>query len=64
MFINYKIKTSNQKTLGLADINLFATGHNIFMVTRLIEGDPERKDFMTGFYPHMRTIKFGVKLGF
>ena len=64
IYINYKIKPKGQRISGLADINLFATGHNIFMVTKLIEGDPERKDFMRGFYPQMRTIKFGVKLAF
>lgn len=50
--------------MGLSNMLLYATGNNLLTFTKLIEGDPERKDFIYGFYPIMTTVKFGVKLIF
>jgi hypothetical protein len=43
---------------------IYASGNNLWTYTKLIEGDPERKDFQQGFYPQMATVKLGVKLVF
>jgi hypothetical protein len=43
---------------------VYATGNNLLTFTKLIEGDPERKDFQQGFYPIMLTAKLGIKLNF
>jgi hypothetical protein len=49
---------------GVSNLTVYATGNNLWTVTNLIEGDPERKDFQQGFYPQMTTLKFGVKVNF
>jgi hypothetical protein len=42
----------------------FVTANNIWTGTKLIEGDPERKDFNQGFYPQLASIKFAIKAAF
>jgi hypothetical protein len=49
---------------GVTNITVYATGNNLWTLTNLIEGDPERKDFQQGFYPQMTSLKFGVKVAF
>ena len=49
---------------GVSSMLVYATGNNLWTSTKLIEGDPERKDFQQGFYPQMTTVKFGLKLAF
>jgi hypothetical protein len=49
---------------GVSNLTVYATGNNLWTLTNLIEGDPERKDFNQGFYPLMSSIKFGVKVAF
>jgi hypothetical protein len=50
--------------LGISSLLLYATGNNLATFTKLIEGDPERKDFQQGFYPQMVSVRLGVKLAF
>lgn len=65
VYLGYNI---NSKTLtkiaGVSNLTIYATGNNLWTLTNLIEGDPERKDFQQGFYPQMTTVKFGVKVNF
>lgn len=49
---------------GVTNVTVYATGNNLWTLTNLIEGDPERKDFNQGFYPLMSSLKFGVKVAF
>ena len=49
---------------GVSNVTIYATGNNLWTLTNLIEGDPERKDFQDGFYPQMSSVKFGVKVAF
>ena len=49
---------------GVSNVLIYVTGNNLWTLTNLIEGDPERKDFQQGFYPQMSTFKVGVKLAF
>ncbi len=49
---------------GVSNIKVYATGNNLWTLTNLIEGDPERKDFQQGFYPQMTSVKFGVNVSF
>jgi hypothetical protein len=53
-----------KRVLGISDLNVYVTGNNLWTLTKLIEGDPERKDFEQGFYPQMTSLKFGVKFSF
>jgi len=52
------------RLMGVSNILIYATGNNLWTLTDLIEGDPERKDFQQGFYPQMTSVKFGVKVAF
>lgn len=65
VYAGYTFNTGALKQLvGISSLQVFATANNLLTFTRLIEGDPERKDFQRGFYPIMVTIKLGVKLSF
>jgi TonB-linked SusC/RagA family outer membrane protein len=52
------------KMIGVSSLSAYVTGNNLLTITKLLEGDPERKDFTQGFYPQMSSVKFGFKLGF
>ena len=63
--LGYNMKSKTLSRLaGVSNIKVYATGNNLWTVTNLIEGDPERKDFQQGFYPQMTSVKFGVQIGF
>lgn len=53
-----------KRLLGIQNFMVYATGNNLFTITDLIEGDPERKDFKRGFYPIMASAKIGLKFNF
>lgn len=65
VYMGYKFKSKTlEKATGVDNILLYATGNNLFTFTKLLEGDPERKDFLLGFYPQMSTYQIGLKLSF
>ena len=49
---------------GVSSVKVYGTANNLWTITNLIEGDPERKDFQQGFYPQMTSVKFGVQVAF
>ncbi|WP_266362963.1 SusC/RagA family TonB-linked outer membrane protein [Tellurirhabdus rosea] len=53
-----------KRVLGTSNLVFFVTANNIWTATKLIEGDPERKDFNQGFYPTMASIRFSLKAAF
>jgi TonB-linked SusC/RagA family outer membrane protein len=63
--VAYSIKSDFlAKTAKISGLQVYAAGTNLWTLTDLIEGDPERKDFQQGFYPQMTSVKFGVKMSF
>lgn len=65
VYAGYTIKPAFlQRSIGVSNVLLYATGNNLWTITNLIEGDPERKDFQQGFYPQMSSLKLGIKLAF
>ncbi len=64
VYVGYTFQPKWNKLPGLAGINVYATANNLFTLTNLIEGDPERKDFNKGYYPQMLSAKLGIKLSF
>lgn len=64
VYLSYTFNPKWSKLPGLTGIQVYASGNNLFTITSLIEGDPERKDFNKGFYPQMLSAKIGVKLNF
>ena len=65
LYLSYTFdgKTVN-KILGLKGLSVTATANNLFTLTDLIEGDPQRTSLAASYYPLMRTFKLGVKLDF
>lgn len=65
VYLGYTIKSKFlNKLAGVSNLILYASGNNLFTITDLIEGDPERKDFQQGFYPQLTTYKLGLKVAF
>jgi TonB-linked SusC/RagA family outer membrane protein len=65
VYLGYTFKTEFLKrAIGISSLSAYVTGNNLWTVTKLLEGDPERKDFTQGFYPQMSSVKFGMKIGF
>jgi len=65
VYIGYNFKPEFLKrTIGITNMSAYVTGNNLWTITNLIEGDPERKDFTQGFYPQLSSVKFGLKIGF
>ncbi len=65
IYASYKMSSKFLNRLaGVSAVEIYGTGNNLWTLTNLIEGDPERKDFQQGFYPQMTSVKFGVKVAF
>ncbi len=61
----YNIKSDFlARAAHITGMQVYVAGTNLWTLTSLIEGDPERKDFTQGFYPQMTSIKFGWKFSF
>ncbi len=65
IYFGYMFDTKSIKEkIGLSSLTLYVTGNNLFTFSDFVFGDPESTTFSTGGYPQMKTVKFGVKLGF
>ena len=65
IYLGYNFESSLLKHYaGVTNINVYATANDAITFTKLIEGDPERKDFQSGYYPQLSSFIFGVKLNF
>lgn len=65
VYLGYNMKPKYlKKMIGISAVTVYASGNNLFTLTNLLEGDPERKDFTRGFYPQMSTYKLGLKVSF
>lgn len=53
-----------KRVAGVAGLNIYASANNLLTFSKLIDADPERKNFDSGFYPLMITIKLGAKIVF
>ena len=63
--MGYTIKSPFLSTkAGISNFVVYASANNVYTFTKLIEGDPERKDFQQGFYPQLMTLKLGLKVVF
>ncbi len=65
IYLGYNFESSLLKHYaGVTNINVYASANDAITFTKLIEGDPERKDFQSGYYPQLSSFIFGVKLNF
>lgn len=65
VYAGYTFSPESLKQLaGISSFLVYISGNNLWTFTKLLEGDPERKDFQQGFYPQMSTFKAGVKFVF
>jgi len=53
-----------KRVAGVSGLNIYASANNLLTFTKLIDGDPERKNFDSGFYPLLITVKLGAKIVF
>lgn len=64
LYLGYTFRSKKLKSvLGLSSLNIYVTGNNLFHITSLPEGNPEKTNPFSG-YPLYRTVKLGVKIGF
>ncbi len=66
LFLGYTFKNVGalKRSLGISNLQVYASGSNLFTITPLIEGDPETTNFYQGYYPIMASFRLGVKVGF
>ncbi len=65
VYAGYTIHSKGLSNLaGIDNLLVYGMANNLFTITDLIEGDPERKDFQQGFYPPMMMFKLGLKVNF
>jgi hypothetical protein len=66
LYLGYTFQTVGilKTALGVENLQVYATGSNIFTITPLIEGDPEATNFYQGYYPQMSSYRLGIKVIF
>ncbi len=66
LFLGYTFSNVNflKNTLGISNLQVYASGSNLFTITPLVEGDPEATNFYQGYYPIMASFRLGVKVVF
>ena len=65
LYISYKFDGNRlRQVLGLRGLSITLTGNNLFTATSLIEGNPQRTELTSSYYPIMRTVRLGLKLDF
>jgi len=65
IYMGYTINSKYfERIAGISNLVVYGSANNVYTFTKLIEGDPERKDFQQGFYPQLMTLKLGIKVVF
>ena len=65
VYLAYKFDGKRlEDAIGVRGLSITLTGNNLFMFSDLIEGNPQRTELSSSYYPIMRTVKLGVKLDF
>ena len=65
LYLGYTFdKKALKSKIGLQSLTLYLTGNNLLYFTDLLSGNPEMTSFTLGAYPLMRTLQFGLKVGF
>ena len=63
--VSYRFKSKAlDRALGIRQIKVFFTGHNLLLFTELPTGDPESKIFDYGSYPQMASARLGLNIDF
>ena len=65
LYLGYTFdKNALKSKAGIRSLTLYLTGNNLLYFTDLLSGNPELTSFTLGAYPLMRTLQFGLKVGF
>lgn len=65
VYVGYNINSSKLKdNFGISNVVVYASGNNLATWTNLLEGDPEKTSFSSGYYPLMLTGTIGLKVTF
>lgn len=62
VYLAYKLKF--KKNAAIDGMSFTLTGNNLFTITNLLDGDPQRLHHQLWSYPSMATVKLGCKLSF
>jgi len=64
--LGYTFDTKSIKDkAGIGSLNVYLTGNNLFLISNFKEGNPERTTIgFSGYYPLMKTVQLGLKVGF
>lgn len=65
LYLGYKFDSKKlRNTMGIDAMTLSISCNNLFMITELIEGNPQMHNTATSYYPLMRTTKIGLNINF
>lgn len=66
LFLGYTFKNVGvlKSAIGISNLQVYASGSNLFTITPLVEGDPEATNFYQGYYPIMASFRLGAKIVF
>ena len=66
LFLGYTFKNVGvlKSAVGISNLQIYASGSNLFTITPLVEGDPEATNFYQGYYPIMASFRLGAKIVF
>ena len=66
LFLGYTFKNVGilKNAIGISNLQVYASGSNLFTITPLVEGDPEATNFYQGYYPIMASFRLGIKFAF
>jgi len=66
LFLGYTFKNVGvlKNAIGVSNLQVYASGSNLFTITPLVEGDPEATNFYQGYYPIMASFRLGIKVAF
>lgn len=62
--IGYTIPATITKKVGIERIRAYASGSNLFTISKLKHLDPEMPNVNQGYYPQQRVFEFGINLTF
>jgi len=62
--VNLSYKVKFRKDSAIHGMSITLTGNNLFTLTNLLDGDPQRLHHQLWSYPSMASVKLGCKLSF
>ena len=65
LYLGYKFDSRKlQERLGIDALTIKLTCNNLYLFTKLIDGNPQAQNTATSYYPLTRTVKLGASVNF